>query len=274
MRRVFILLFGFATVACSNPEPKSGLMPGTVTGGYEAPTNAEASATFMAAFQARYDIPALDYPNDIKKRIKKARLEKLQKDMKVAAKRQEFISKLALRVLAQKDPEAKKLLEEIQDNPRAFEQEASLDWIGPYLDAGPKRDSLSTTERNSIYQSAIREYKRNFRVLNIESCRWTEMTRLIGTGHEAMARIYGNHPTHGFECIGDMKIEKRKGYPRNVNFRGFLIKSPSGDWRYYGKFPGVGISARRQYLDSNLMQNPEQTIARQDIWDSLTSQLN
>lgn len=274
MRYVVTLIFAIVLAACTEPAPKSGIMPGVATGGYEPPTNAEASAAFMAGFQARYDIPELDYPEDIKRRIKAARLAKLQKDMKTAAKRQEIISKLALTAMARKDPEAKKLLEDIKNNPKASEDTASMNWLNAFVDGQPQPAQLSKEERQSVYQSAVRDYKNAFRVLEIENCRWTEMTRLIGSGHEAMAFIHGDHPTHGFECVGEMKTERRRGYPRYTSFRDFWVKSPKGDWRYYGQFRGVGVKARRQSLNPALLTNPEKTIARQNLLESIATQLN
>lgn len=268
---IFVLAIGLT--ACSDPTTKTGLMPGVATGGYDAPTNSEASAAFMAAFQARYDIPELDYPEDIKLRIRKARMDRLQRDMRVAEKRQKIMAKLALTVMAKDDPEAKRLLKKIKDDPNAADNSTSINWMTSMMEDQPKRARASKAERQKIYQLALRDYKKSFRNLQIEECRWTEMKRLIGSGHEAMAYIYGAHPTHGFKCSGEMKTERRKGYPRYQIFSDYWVKSPSGQWLYYGQFQDVGISPRKQFLDPNLLKNPEQTIARQSSWDMMTSQL-
>lgn len=273
MKQLVILALAIGLSACSEPAPKTGLMPGIVTGGYDAPTNAEASAAFMWAFQARYDIPELDYPEDIKLRIRQARTDRLQRDMRVAEKRQKIMAKLALTILATKDSEAKELLEQIKNDPKASENPASINWMTTFMNDQPQRAPLSKSERQHVYQSATKEYKKSFRNLQIENCRWTELKRLIGSGHEAMAVIHGNHPTHGFECSGEMKIEERKGYPRYRSFRDFWVKSASGEWLYYGQFRGVGVASRKQFLDPNLLKNPEATIARQNSWDMVTSRL-
>lgn len=273
MKQLVIFALAVGLSACSEPAPKTGLMPGVATGGYDAPNNAEASAAFMAAFQARYDIPELDYPEDIKLRIRQARMDRLQRDMRVAEKRQKLMAKLALTVMATKDPEAKEALKKIKDDPNASENPTSMNWMTSLMEAQPQRARLSKSERQKVYKSAIRDYKKSFRNLQVENCRWTELKRLIGSGHEAMAVIHGNHPTHGFECTGEMKIEERKGYPRLRSFRDFWVKSPSGEWLYYGQFRGVGISPRKQFLNPNLLKNPEATIARQNSWDIVTSQL-
>lgn len=272
LRVTFLLALGLS--ACSEPAPKFGAMPGIATGGYEAPSNAEASAAYMAGFQARYDIPELDYPDDIKQRIITARLARLQKDMRVAEKRQKIMSKLALTVMARKDPEAKRLLEDIKNNSKASDDEASINWVASVMDIQPQRTALSKSERQHRYSSAIRDYRKAFRNLEIENCRWTEMKRLIGSGHEAMAFIHGEHPTHGFQCVGEMKTERNKGYPRLTSFRSFWVKTSSGDWRYYGTFPGVGIAPRRQSLDPAVLSDPEKTILKQSSWDWIASQLN
>ncbi|MEP3653705.1 MAG: hypothetical protein ABJO36_02315 [Litorimonas sp.] len=273
MKRLVILTLGIGVAACSDPAPKTGVMPGIATGGYDVPSNAEASAAFMAAFQARYDIPELDYPEDIKLRIRQARADRLQRDMRVMEKRQKIMAKLALTVLAKKDPEAKKLLEDIKNDPKASENPASMEWMASLMEAQPKRYQMSESQRQKIYQSAVTDYKTSFRNLEIETCRWTEMKRLIGSGHEEMAYIHGDHPTHGFKCSGEMRTERRKGYPRLTSFSDFWVKSSSGDWLYYGQFRNVGIAPRNQYLNQNLLNNPEETIARQNSWDMITSQL-
>jgi len=274
MRYFLGILTGIGLTACSEPAPKTGLMPGLTTGGYDAPSNAEASAAYMAGFQSRYDIPELEYPEDIQLRIRKARLASLQRDMHIAEKRQKIMAKLALTVMATKDKEAKELLEDIKNNPKAADNPASMNWLSSMIDAHPKPSRMSKSERQKHYNAALRSYKKAFRNLDIETCRWTEMKRLIGSGHEAMAYIHGDHPTHGYKCSGDMKTERRKGYPRQTSFNDFWVQSPAGDWRYYGQFRGVGIRPRKQFLDQNLLKNPEATIARQNSWDRVTSQLN
>ncbi len=274
MRLATLLALLICLSACKEPAPKTGLMPGTTTGGYDAPSNAEASAAFISGFQARYDIPELDYPAEIKARIRQARLARLQKDMQVVAKRQQIMAKLALTLKSRTDSEAKELLEKMKDSPVSSTSDDSMDWMVGLMDAQPKQHLLPKSERNKIYQSAVSDYKKAFRNLAIENCRWTEMKRLIGSGHEAMAFVHGDHPTHGFECVGEMKIERRKGYPRNQSFRDFWVKAESGEWRYYGQFRGVGVAARQQSLDPNLLKNPEKTIARQNSWEIITSQLN
>ena len=114
MRGLAALLVCFGLAACGEPAPKSGVMPGIAGGPYEAPKNAEAAAAYMAGFHARYDIPELDYPQDIKDRIRAARNKRFIRDMEVAEKRQVLMSKLALTVLAQKDPEAKEVLKKLK----------------------------------------------------------------------------------------------------------------------------------------------------------------
>lgn len=273
MKLALFLAIGFGLSACSDSQPKTGVMPGVATGGYDAPTNAEAAASYMAAFQARYDIPELDYPEDIKKRIKDARLKRLQKDMRNAARRQEIMAKLALTVMARKDPEAKALLEEIKNNPKASEDASNMNWMMTTIDEQPRAARPSKAEREKAYQTAMRDYKKAFRSMKIEDCRWTEMKRLIGSNYEAMAVVHGAEPTHGFRCVGDRKLERQKGYPRNYSFFGDWVKSPTGDWLYYGPFRDAGFSARRQLLDPALMKNPEKAIARQSFEDSITDKL-
>ena len=80
---VSALLASSLLVACGN-EPKTGIMPGIATGGYSAPTNADVSASYMGGFMARYDIPELDYPEDVKQSMKQTRLKRLDRDMEVA----------------------------------------------------------------------------------------------------------------------------------------------------------------------------------------------
>ena len=274
MRVLGAIFLCVGLAACSEPAPKTGAMPGVATGGYDAPSNAEAAAAYMAGFQARYDIPELDYPEDIKLRIRQAKQKRFARDMAVAEKRQKIMSRLALTVLAQKDPEAKELLEKLKNDSKAKPDTKDVTQIFAMFDRAPQRVSLSKSERDRIYQNTIRDYKSDFRSLKIETCRWTEMTRLIGSGHEQMARIHGTHPTHGFKCAVDMKTEKNKGYPRIRHFNGFWVKMPSGEWAYYGKFRGVEITPRLQGLNQNLLKDPEGTIMRQSTMDSIAEAFN
>lgn len=276
MKHVLTGLLITGVSACSPSTPKTGVMPGIANGGYDAPTNAEAAAAYMAGFQARYDIPELEYPEEIKARVRAAREIKFQTEMRVMEKRQKIMATLALTVLAQTDPEAKKLLKELNDNPNKSPDSDSMDKIFTMVDAPPKRQRqrLSTTERQTIYHTAVRQYKSDFRSLTIESCRWTEMKRLIGSRHEEMALIHGTHPTHGYKCAVDLKYEKRKGYPRVTSFNDFWVKSPSGDWRYYGRYRKVDVQPRLQRLNPDLMRDPEGTIMRQSLFDNIASTLN
>jgi len=268
----FILICAGLT-ACSESTPKTGVMPGIATGGYDAPTNGEAAAAYMAGFQARYDIPELDYPEDIKVRIQNARQKRFARDMNIAETRQKMMAKLALTVMAQKDPEAKDLLKKLKDNPKTTPKASDISQLIAMMDRGPKRQTLTKSEREKIYKGALRDYKYSFRSLKIESCRWTEMTRLIGSGHEQMAFIHGTHPTQGYKCEVEMKTEVHKGYPRLTHFQAFWVKAKNGNWTYYGKFRGVGISPRQLRLDQNLLKDPEGTIGRQSTMDSIAKNL-
>lgn len=260
--------------ACGETAPKTGAMPGIANGGYDAPSNAEAAAAYMAGFQARYDIPELEYPEDIKARVRAARQAKMQTDMQVMEKRQEIIATLALTVLAQKDPEAKKLLKDLKDNPKAQPDTGSMDQMFAMIESQPKRHRLSETERQTIYHQAVRDYKSDFKSLTVNTCRWTEMKRLIGSRHEEMAFIHGSHPTHGYMCAVDLQIEKRKGYPRTSSFNDFWVKTHSGEWNYYGKYRNVGIGPRLQKLNPDILRDPEGTIMRQSIFGSVASSFN
>ena len=249
-------------------------MPGIAKGPYDAPNNAEAAAAYMAGFQARYDIPELDYPQDVKDRIRTARLKRFDRDMRVAEKRTELMAKLALTVLAQKDPEARELLENLKDNPKTKPKPDQLNQLLLMAESRPIRERLSKSEREKIYRGAIQDYKSEFRRLTIETCRWTEMTRLIGTRHEEMAFIHGSHPTHGYRCEVELKTEQRKGYPRLRHFHDFWVKAADGNWDYYGRFRGVGISPRIQQLDQRLLKDPEGIIMRQSTMEHIAQSLN
>jgi len=274
MRHFAPLLICIALVACSDPAPKTGSMPGITTGEYDAPKNAEAAAAYMSGFHARYDIPELDYPEEIKIRIRKAQHARFTRDMENGRRRSELMAKLALTVMAQKDPEAKEVLEKLKRNPKAKPSPSDISQLIEMAEYEAPREVLSKSERGKIYKDTLRDYKSNFRSLKVEACRWTKLKRLIGTGHEQMAFIHGSHPTHGYRCDVSLKTEERKGYPRARDFSAFWVKMPSGDWAYYGKFYGVGISPRTQRLDQNLLKDPEGTIMRQSTWDSVAASLH
>jgi hypothetical protein len=268
------LFLALALVSCGQNTPKTGAMPGVATGGYDAPSNAEAAAAYMGGFQARYDIPELDYPQEIKDRMRAARRQRLERDMNLQANRQKLMAKLALTVLAKKDPEAKRLLEELKDNPEVKPSKTALNQLFAISENQPEQTQLTKGERNDIYYGAIRRYKKNFRSLSVDACRWTEMRRLIGSGHAQMALIHGTHPTHGYKCEVELKVEARKTYPRLSNFSAFWVQTEAGDWTYYGKFYQVGVRPRTQALDANLLNNPEAVIMRQNSWDAIASSLN
>ena len=274
MKSYATLFLALALGSCGQNAPKTGAMPGVATGGYDAPSNAEAAAAYMGGFQARYDIPELDYPQEIKDRMRAARRQRLEHDMRIHENRQKLMSVMALTVLAKKDPEAKRLLQELKDNPEVKPSKTALNSLFAISENQPKRNPLTKGERNDIYYGAIRRYKKNFRSLKIGTCRWTEMQRLIGSGHEQMAFIHSTHPTHGYRCEVELKVEARKGYPRLSNFSAFWVQTKAGDWTYYGKFYQVGVRPRTQALDTNLLNNPEATIMRQNSWDAIARSLN
>ena len=274
MKKYLAYILLLSVSACGQSTPKTGAMPGIADGGYDAPTSAEAAAAYMAGFQARYDIPELEYPLDIQRRIRAARVERLDRSMKNAKARTELMAKLGLTVLAQSDPEAKKLLKDLKENPNKAPDADNLNNILNMIDTQPKRQTLTRTERQIIYDKAVRQYKSNFRNLKVDSCRWTEMTRLIGSKHEEMAFIHGVHPTHGFRCAVELKYEKRKGYPRVTEFNDFWVKNSSGDWMYFGRFRQVDIGPRRQRLNPALLRDPEGTIMRQSPMDMIASSFN
>jgi len=272
MRYLASLLICLGVSACSEPAPKTGAMPGVATGGYDAPSNAEATAAYMAGFHQRFDIPALDYPQEIKDRMKKARIEQFGRHMRNGQRRTKLMARLGL--MASKDPEVKKLLKEIKNAPKAELDHDSMTRLFELADSKAKKNKMSESQRNKVYETAMTEYKRHFNSLKIETCRWTEMQRLIGSGHEEMAFIHGHHPTHGFLCAVELTLEKRKGYPRTTSFNDFWVKSQSGDWEYYGKFRGVGVKPRLQQLNPALMRDPEGVIKRQSMGDMIANSFN
>ena len=274
MRGLAALLVCFGLAACGEPAPKSGVMPGIAGGPYEAPKNAEAAAAYMAGFHARYDIPELDYPQDIKDRIRAARNKRFIRDMEVAEKRQKIMSKLALTVLAQKDHEAKEVLKKLKENPKAKPGPSDINQLLGMIQSESSSERFTKSEREKIYSTAIKEYKSAFRRLKIESCRWTEMKRLIGSRHEEMALIHGHHPTHGFQCSVELKTEQRKGYPRFRDIGDFWVKGSDGNWDYFGRFYGVDVRPRRQRLNQNLLKDPEGTIMRQSTMDAIANSFN
>ncbi len=266
---VSALLASSLLVACGN-EPKTGIMPGIATGGYSAPTNADVSASYMGGFMARYDIPELDCPEDVKQSMKQARIKRLDRDMEVAANRTEFMAKFALMVAARKDPEAKRLWEDIKKRTKDAPSAQDVTSLVSLMSANqPKRTRLTKGQRQIQYSNALRNYTRAYKSLSVDTCRWTEMTRLIGTGHEAMAVVHGSHPTQGFECAVELQMEFIKGYPRPVNFNAYWVKSDAGDWQYFGKFPGVSVRPRRQFLDTRMLNDPERTILSKTAWESV-----
>ena len=272
MRYLASLLICLGVSACSEPAPKTGAMPGVATGGYDAPSNAEAAAAYMKGFHERFDLPELDYPQDIKNRIKKARIDQFARHMRNGQKRQKVMAHLGL--LATKDPETKKLLEVIKNTPKVKLDNDELTRLFALAESQSDKHKISESERKKTYETAVKDYKRQFNNLNIETCRWTEMKRLIGSGHEEMAFIHGHHPTHGFLCSVELILEKRKGYPRVTSFNDFWVKSQSGDWDYYGKFRGVEVRPRLQQLNSALLRDPEGTIKRQSMGDMIASSFN
>ena len=272
MRVLTTLLICLGVAACSEPAPKTGALPGVATGGYDAPSNAEAAAAYMGGFHERYDIPKLDYPQEIKDRIRKARFEQFERFMRKGQNRTEMMAKLALMV--SNDPEAKELYKEMNKAPKAELDAEEMTRLFALANSHSNKDRISKSQRNKIYKTAVKEYKRHFINLKVESCRWTKMRRLIGSGHEEMAFIHGHHPTHGFYCSADLTLEKNKGYPRTSNFNGFWVKSQSGDWEYFGKFYRVEIRPRRQQLNPALLRDPEGTLKRQSMGDMIASSFN
>jgi hypothetical protein len=271
MRRLATIFFCLGLAACGGESAeKSGVMPGIATGGYNAPTQNEATASYLLGFERRYNIPELDYPEDIKARIRKARIERFERDMRIGRKRSKMIARLAL--MALNDPEAIALLEEIKNAPDDEEENIRLMMrLFTLTSDQNQRPALSASQRARIYDKAIKTYKRQFRDLNVSACRWTEMQRLIGSGHDAMAFIHGQHPAQGYRCEVDLTLEKNRGYPRVTSFTGFWVKDQSGEWDYYGNFESVGLKPRRQQLDPDMLRDPEGTIMRQSRFDMIAS---
>ena len=180
------------------------------------------------------------------------------------------MTKLAVANVGKSNPEVKEMLEALQDNPKLKPSPEQATQLFALMGQTSKRKPLTKAERAEEYAEAIEAYEDHFRRLEIESCRWTEMKRLIGSGHEAMAFIHGVHPEKGYRCEFKLKIEKNKGYPREIHSAGFWVKLETGEWAYYGKFPGVDKRPRKQKLDEKLLKNPEKTIMRQSRMDYIS----
>jgi len=265
--------------ACGGKEQsQSGALPAITSAPYAAPGNLAAKKAYMVGFKQRYDIPVLEYPPEIKARAKAARLEKLKKNKKLlklnmAVVKKTLTSEYVGKLTGHKKSMADELLGHMdkKDLDTLFDATKRNDQMWDLMATmaiadkkhGPQKPALTAHD----YDKAVKAYDRRVKAFRIEKCRWTEMQKLIGSGYEKMAKIYGERPSHGYRCVTEAHITQNSRYDRPYDGTGFFIKSSAGEWQYFGKYTGVGVRPRRLELNAKIMKNPEKAIKRLPFWD-------
>lgn len=260
MKRMLVLMAAVAALLGCGEEPaaKTGALPAQLTANYPAPDSREAKTSYIEGFRARYDIPVLEYPPEVQEAIEKARFKRFRRMKRLSAANTKVVRASLSAIgtesdVARFDAATRKselVLKELTDGDIALMIKA--------MSPPPKR---TPEQLQRHYERLVAAYPRRVRTLSVDRCQWTEMRRLVGSGHEALAYQYGEHPTHGYECIVKTKIAVYKGkVTRDDTFQAFFVRDSKGTLRYFGKFRDVGVKPRLMRLDPLAFENPDKYV--------------
>jgi len=271
------MLSVLALSACSGKEaPKSGALPTIATAEYQPPTAQESTEAYLKGFEARYDIPYLDYPADIKARMKAARIEKLRNDKNLFELNVKLvktaISSDELGKLTGRDGAIIKDLKndlntnDIETLMRGSHEKIEL--MAKIATQQKKKQKLSLQDRKDRYDSTVKAYPRRVISYSTDRCKWEPLKDLIYSGYKEMSRIHGEWPEKGFYCHTTLEVKTHGKYTREIDDYGFFAKSEkTGEWLYYGTYINVGVSPRRQQLNAEILENPERALKRLPFWE-------
>ena len=273
-----LLIMGTVTLtSCGEQEQaQTGALPTIVSAPYNPPTQAQAKAAYMKGFTLRYDVPVLEYPEEIKARAKAARLQKLKGNKKLLKLNMAVVKKtLNSGLVAKMRGEDKTIAEQLLKHMDNDDLDAVLD-LGAQNDrmldlmtmmAASERKSSKPVFTAQDYDNLVGSYKTRMKEFKIERCHWKPMKKLIGSGIEDMASLYGVRPPSGFDCVLEAHIKQNPRSVRPYDSTGYFIKSASGEWQYFGNYSGVGTSPRRLTLNPKILKNPEKAVKTLPFWE-------
>ena len=269
------LAFGLS--ACGGPAA-SGELPTYVGATYEAPSARDMRSAYLRAFKGRYDIEPLAYPEDIQLRMDAAQVTKMQRMLKSTKKRKRMATWIGLKAVSMEDVEKRQELQALvaRMDSKSFAKDTAA--VSRLMELMRERDKMSPSELAAArrnYDRLVKLHPRQVRTVKNVDCEWQPMKRLIGSGHEAMAVVHGWHPVEGYYCHARIFVERRAGYPRDFELRGYFVRDQEGEWDYYGKFQAVSFNPRRQQLDPAMLADPEKAIlSRKSREDTLAAAFN
>ncbi len=279
--RVLILcLAAISLTACnidemSKPKKKTELVLPT----YMPPNHMVAKKAYIEGFKLRYDIPELDYPDDIKQRVRFARIEILRRNEKYLKMNMGLVrAGLNSEYIATLRGQDKTIAEQILDDIDKKDFDAILDASVHNDRMWKMMTAVATTKKNKgkprppftarDYDKAVRIYPSRIKSLKISECNWEHMIEYIGSGYDEMGVVHDERPPSAYKCDIETHIKSNARYNRPFDTKGYFFKSEkTGKWLYYGKFPSVRAKPRRLSLNPKILKNPEKAIRKLPFWE-------
>jgi len=265
--------------ACKQQEQaKTGALPTIVSAPYKAPTQSQAKAAYIRGFDLRYNVAELEYPSDIKARVKAARLKKLKGDKKLLKLNMAVVKKtLNGDILTKLRGEDKTIANQLLEHIEADDLDAVLD-LGAHHDrmfdlmammaaSDKKQGKPKIVFTAQDYDRLVNSYATRMQMFKVERCHWKPMKKLIGSGYEDMAHLHGERPASAFNCIIETHLKQNPRSTRAYDSTGYFSKSATGEWQYFGNYGGVGASPRRLKLNPKILKNPERAVRTLPFWE-------
>jgi len=276
------LLSGLAITglsACgSSDQSRTGAIPLLEEPPYPEPNNAFVKRAYVNGFKARYDIPLLEYPQDIQVRLQAAKLKQLGSDKKLFEVNVKVV-KTALesdavgRLTGHEKSLAKTFLKEADAGNIEGLMRGSvemMEFMTETTKKARKQDAKSVAAHKKKYRKLVRLYPGRVTKVTAEDCKWRQVKHLIGGGVDQMEFAHGEKHQQAYDCPITITLKTRPGYTDEWDGSGYFIKSEeTGDWLYYGTFLDVGVKPHRQQLNPDVLENPERALRRMSIWDQM-----
>ena len=260
----------------SEPEVKTGAIPQITTGPDTPPSSLQAKKAYLAGFKARYDIPVLEYPPEIKARVEAARLKKLRSSEKLMKLNMAVVSKAMKTKTVQRqignDAAMNAQLAKMLDSKSPQNVMAMSDQLLKYSmtmsTASKSKVALDGPAAQAEYDRVVKYYPGRVTGFKVDNCIWREMSENYRKG--VMTKVHKLSPTHAYNCGITVNVRSKTGAIRPRDYHAYFVKpNATADWLYFGGYMNVGAEPRRFELNPAILKNPEKAVRSMSIWDSI-----
>jgi len=283
MKKLFRTILSCTTAsilaACgAGDQSQTGAIPLLVEPPYPEPSNIDVKRAYISGFKSRYDIPLLEYPQEIQDRLQAERVKRLGADKQLFELNVKVVSaalesKSVGRLTGNDKSLAKTFLQEYESGNIEELMRGStemMEFMTKTTKIARGQDAKSVAAHKRKYRKLVRLYPGRVTRVTAEDCKWREVRHLIGGGVDQMEIAHGEKHRQAYDCPITITLKSSNGYKREWDGSGYFIKSTETEgWLYYGTFLDVGVKPHRQMLNPEVLKNPERALRQMSVFDQM-----